>query len=179
MLATAVLLAGSNGCARSPEVIGWEGFTGKVLSGTQIVQIEVDSNEDGQVDGLLLCDWYGTIGIRALVDTDFDGTYDLQRFEVNDREGQLQAIYWDIGYDGILDVAILMDSALAGESRRRLVYFDKRWHEARRVGPFREDKWLILSAERAVARQIYELAEPYAGLRVRYSPEKGKMERAP
>jgi len=175
------------GCARDAQVIGDKGFQGFVLPGTQITLFEIDSNEDGEVDDLSLADWYGAKLIYTLIDTDFDGVYDLQLHTVTDRVGERRSVYWDIGYDGVLDVAMLIDPSkdtfTFGLGTRWLVYFDDRWVEVQRMSlPSPAQKeiigWSMLSFDRRVEHCEFELGDPNTGLRVRYNPDKGKMERA-
>jgi hypothetical protein len=140
------------------------------MKGTQIVQVMCDANLDGEIDGILLCDGLGNEGIRTLVDSDFDGNFDIQSLEIYDAEHRLKSFYFDLNYDGELDLT------LKHPRRGNLIHYAGEWVPARIKTDYEPANGKALDYHRALKKSTFETEQDGKKVTLHFDDEKGFVE---
>ncbi|KPJ58095.1 MAG: hypothetical protein AMS15_09225 [Planctomycetes bacterium DG_23] len=141
----------------------------KRMEGTQIIQIMCDANLDGKIDGIVLCDLLGAEGIRTLIDSDFDGKFDMQSFEIYDAQHHLESFYYDLNYDGVLDVTV-------NRARENSIYYEGKWVRVRIKRHYDPLKARALDSIRTLKKDSYEIERDGEKVRLYFDHEKGFVE---
>jgi len=165
-----------SGCAQVPRSADrWaEGEDGwavdvKRMKGTQIIEVMCDANLDGKIDGIDLCDGRGAEGIRSLIDSDFDGKFDMQSFEINDAEHRVKSIYHDLNYDGVLDVT-------ASKERGSFICYGGEWVRVRIKTDYDPVNAKALDYHRALKKATYEIERDGKKIILHFDHDKGFIE---
>ena len=162
---------GSANPSGSEDEDGWA-VDVKRMKGTQIIQIMCDANLDGEIDGIVLCDGLGNEGIRTLVDSDFDGKFDMQSFEINDAQHRLKSIYHDLNYDGVLDLTMKYPQ------RGNFIHYGGEWVTVKIKTETDYDplKARALDYVRGLKKAAYEIERDGEKVKLRFDNEKGFVE---
>ncbi len=160
--------AGSANRSGSEDEDGWA-VDVKRMKGTQIIEIMCDANLDGEIDGIVLCDRLGAEGIRTLIDSDFDGKFDMQSFDINDAQHRLKSIYHDLNYDGVLDLTV-------NRARGSFIYYGEEWMKVKFSTDYDPLKARALDYARALKKAGYEIERDGKKVSLHFDHEKGFVE---
>ena len=156
---------GSANPSGSEDEDGWA-VDVKRMKGTQIIEIMCDANLDGKIDGIVLADGRGAEGIRTLVDSDFDGKFDMQSFDINDAQHRRKSIYHDLNYDGLLDLT-------ANRARENSIYYEGKWVRVRIKTDDDPLKARALDYARALKKAAYEIEQNGKKIILHFDHDKG------
>ena len=158
---------GSANPSGSEDEDGWA-VDVKRMKGTQIIEIMCDANLDGEIDGICLCDRLGAEGIRTLVDSDFDGKFDMQSFDINDAQHRLKSFYFDLNYDGVLDLT-------TNRARENSIYYEGEWVRVRIKTETDYDplKAKALDSMRGLKKAAYEIEQDGKKIILHFDHDKG------